>query len=282
MIHLHYADFGYIAPFLSLKFKIIGTSHGAEYNRDKWSKFAKLCFRVFENLFIKYTNICTCVSKPLTKYYKKKYKKEIVYLPNGINFDFNQKDMKNNFNKFKKYNIKKNNYIISAAGRIIPSKGCDILLKANKKLNPLIPLVIIGKIEDLSYKNYLDSLASSNVIFIDFIDSKSDLHKIISNSKFFIFPSTYEAMSMMLLEVASLKKGILCSDIYENYEAIGENAIFFKSGDIDDLVKEMNYALNNEHILTILGQKAYDWVKKNRDWENITQKYISLYNLLLN
>jgi len=275
LIHLHYADFGYIVPFLRIRYKIIGTSHGAEYNRDKWGKFAKFCFRLFEIPFVKFTNICTSVSKPLAEYYRNKYKKNILYIPNGINFNDTQKIGKE---ACRKYKLPINEYILFCAGRIIPSKGCDLLLKANKKLSLKIPLVIIGSTEDnFSYKNYLEKLATSNVVFIDFIKSKQELLEIISNCKFFIFPSTYEAMSMMLLEVASLKKGIVCSDIPENFEAVGKNAIFFKSGDVNSLAIKIQFALYNENEIDKIGKKALNWIVRNRNWKQITQSYINIY-----
>ncbi|OGL43402.1 MAG: hypothetical protein A2042_07430 [Candidatus Schekmanbacteria bacterium GWA2_38_11] len=275
LIHLHYADFGYLAPLLRLRFKVIGTSHGAEYNRDKWSRIAKLCFKLFEILFVKYVNVCTTVSKTLAEHYAKKYNKNVLFIPNGVDFDSinfsSNESYKNNRFPFDKY-------ILFCAGRIIQSKGCDILLKANRQLGLKVPLVIIGdKESDLSYKQYLESLAEPNVVFINFIKSKEDLFEIILQCKFFIFPSTYEAMSMMLLEVASLKKGVICSDIPENRDAIGKNAIYFKSGDSNSLAEKLLYALEHEDEINTLGQKAFDWVRINRNWDKITETYIDLY-----
>lgn len=275
LIHLHYADFGYIVPFLKLRFKVIGTSHGAEYNRDKWSRFAKLCFKLFEIPFVKFSDICTSVSKPLAEHYRKKYNRKILYIPNGININ----EIKSiGHEACYKYNLPLNEYILFCAGRIIPSKGCDILLKANRQLGLEIPLVVIGNVEDdLSYKQYLVSLAKPNVIFIDFMKSRKDLLEIISNCKFFVFPSTYEAMSMMLLEVASVKKGVVCSDIPENFEAIDNSVVFFKSEDYQSLAEKIQFALDNENVLENLGQKAFDFVKKKRNWDQITQSYVNLY-----
>jgi glycosyltransferase involved in cell wall biosynthesis len=275
LIHLHYADFGYIVPLLRLRYKVIGTSHGAEYNRGKWGKFAKLFFKMSEIPFVKSTNICTSVSKPLADYYSDKYKKNIFFIPNGMHLnDFNSLGSESCL----KYNLLPNKYILFVAGRIIPSKGCDIFLKANRLLKLQTPLVIIGDIKgDVAYKNYINGLAEPNVIFINFVESKKELFEVILNCRFFVFPSTYEAMSMILLEVASLKKGIICSDIPQNFDAIRENAIFFRSNDIDSLASKMQYALSHEDEINRIGEKAFNWVVKERNWKEITEKYIDLY-----
>lgn len=277
-IHLHYADFGFIVPLLRLRYKVLSTSHGAEYNRDKWGKLAKLCFKLFEFPFVKYSNICTSVSAPLAEYYKNKYGKNVIYIANGVTPPEIDKLLPEALDK---YNLSINNYILFCAGRIIPSKGCDILLQANRLLKLKIPLIIIGDMDDdLLYKDYLMSIAESNVNFIPFISSKSELFRIIAHCRFFVFPSTYEAMSMMLLEVAALKVGIICSDIVENYETIGENAIYFKSGHAHSLSDKIKYAIENPNELEEMGKKAYHRVREHRDWRKITKSYLKLYDEL--
>jgi glycosyltransferase involved in cell wall biosynthesis len=275
LIHLHYADFGFIVPLLRLRFKVMGTSHGAEYERDKWGKFAKLFFKISEIPFIKFSHLVTSVSRSLAEYYRDKYHKNIVYIPNGVDLDPDGECAGEINNR---YNLCKNGYILFAAGRIIPSKGCDILLKSYNKLNLQLPLVIIGDIEsDQSYKEYLVSLAGPNVLFIDFIKSKKELFRIVKYCKLFVFPSTYEAMSMMLLEVGLLKRPIICSDIIQNVDAIGDNAIYFKSGDTNSLAEKMEYALHHEKEIMKITEAACDWIRFNRNAEEIAGRYLKLY-----
>jgi glycosyltransferase involved in cell wall biosynthesis len=281
VIHLHCADYGFLVPLLRLRFKVIGTSHGAEYNRDKWNREAKLFFKIAEALFVKFTDVCTSVSKTLGEYYSERYGRPVIYIPNGIDFSGdalgNRNQVDNGNEVLTRHKLDKKGYILFASGRIIPSKGCDILLKANRKLNLNIPLIVVGRNDQRDYAGYLEGLVAPNVIFIDFIASKRDLFQLVANCRFFIFPSTYEAMSIMLLEVASLKKGVICSDIPENVEAINTNAVYFRSGDEDDLADKISYAVQNEDKMDELGAKAYEWVRKNRDWNNITEEYIRLF-----
>jgi glycosyltransferase involved in cell wall biosynthesis len=185
LVHLHCADYGYLVPLLRMRFKVIATSHGAEYRRDKWGRIAKLCFRFSEVAFVKYSDMVTCVSESLADYYSKTFKKNIIYIPNGININ---KIDNIGETSLKKYNLTKGNYLLFCADRIIPSKGCDLLLKANKLLGLKIPLVIIGNREDdASYKQYLQGLADDNVIYIPFIKGKMELFELISHCKLFVF-----------------------------------------------------------------------------------------------
>jgi glycosyltransferase involved in cell wall biosynthesis len=280
LIHLHYADFGFLVPLLRLRFKVIGTSHGAEYNRDKWNRFAKMCFRVFEALFVRYVNVCTSVSKPLAKYYGRQYGRVVAYIPNGI---FTEEGIiQADASVLRNHGLKSEDYILFCAGRIIPSKGCDIFLKAVREVRLDVPIVVVGdRSGDLKYKNYLEDLATNRVTFIDFIASKQELFQLISHCRYFVFPSAYEAMSIMLLEVALLKKGIICSDIPENYEAVDQNALYFRSDDYHDLAKKIQYAFEHHEEMPLLGEKAYEWVCKHRNWATLTEEYMKLYRFFV-
>lgn len=272
LIHLHYADFGYIVPLLRLRYKVLGTSHGAEYYRDKWGGIAKWCFRLFEIPFVRLTNVCTSVSKSLAEYYSRKYGKDVLYIPNGIN-----PYRAHGANMSKSYSLP-SDYILFCAGRIIPSKGCDLLLEANRRMGLKVPVVVIGDMDgDIAYKKYLLELTEPNIIFLNFISSKDELFELIRNCSFFVFPSIYEAMSMILLEVASLKKGIVCSDIPENVEAIGPSAVYFASANISDLQEKLEYALSYPERMSQMAEASYSWVMQHRQWQGITKSYLEIY-----
>ncbi len=279
VVHLHYADLGFMVPLLRLRFKVVATSHGAEYNRDKWGGFAKFCLRVSEAPFVLCSNICTSVSRQLAGQYTQKYHSPVHFIPNGTD---TVPVRLNEANGNGRTCSESGDYVLFAAGRIIPSKGCDLLLQANSRSKFDTKIVIIGKIENDSYRTYLESMPAENIEFIDFIASKEELLKVVANARFFVFPSTYEAMSMMLLEVASLRKGIVCSDIPENRDAIGLNAVYFKSGDSDDLSEKIRFALDNPDVMDELGRKAHGFVKTSRNWEVITPVYHDIYRALIN
>ena len=276
VIHLHYADFGFIAPLLRLKFKVIGTSHGAEYKREKWNIFAKLFFRFSEILFIRYCNICTSVSLSLSKYYIEKYNKKVYYIPNGVNTKQSRNSHVNTLD------FSDNNYILFMAGRIIPTKGLHVLLQANILMGNKIPILIAGEIENIIYKNKLMKLNKPNIKYLGFISDKSKIEELISNSQIFVFPSQYEAMSMALLEVAAQGKMIICSDIEENVDAIQNNAIYFKTNDHHDLANKINEVVTNLSTITKYSNRAYKWVKKHRNWDILVDSYCEQYNNLLN
>ena len=87
-----------------------------------------------------------------------------------------------------------------------------------------------------------------------------------------------EGMSMMLLEVASLGTPLVSSDIPENATVLPQHALFFKSGDADDLRRKLDWALYHHDEMRDLGRKARRWVMKNYHWDSIVSQYEALYH----
>jgi glycosyltransferase involved in cell wall biosynthesis len=84
-------------------------------------------------------------------------------------------------------------------------------------------------------------------------------------------------MSMVLLEAASLGVPVICSDIPENREVMREDAIYFSSGNSEDLVERLEYALGHRQDMTQMGQRARSRVLVEYDWDMIAARYNELY-----
>ena len=269
LIHLHHRDASFILPLLRLRYKVVLTTHGMVLT-EKWSKYSSI-FKFQDKLFLKMANSITCVSKKDQEFVKKiPFKKDITYIPNGVNMTFN------NDVQQKKYQI------CLAAGRIVPDKGCHTLLKALIDIRFQGLVVIIGDLNQIpSYKSQILELSKQlpNIKFTGLITDKAKLYEYISQSEIFVYPSVIESMSMMLLEVASLKTPIMCCDIRENKDIFDDTEVlFFKPDNQDDLVNKINSALNNFQNMSALSEKAFAKVQKNNNWKDIAKQYQVIYN----
>jgi len=274
LVHLHHRDAAFIILILKLRYRVIITTHGTFSITPKWGKYSKY-FSINEKYFVKYANIITCVSKNEQRLYIENINIKPIYIPNGIN---------GNLKITQRNELRKDNYIFFGAGRIIKSKGCEIMLKAFNILNYKGKILIAGELEQtLDYKNELLNLSRDlNVKFLGLIKDKNELLNLLHNAKLFIFPSSLEAMSMMLLEAASVKTPIICSDIIENKDIFTDNEVlFFKTNDEKDLVDKIQWALENYDEMLLKSKRAYIKLKENYTWEKIAQEYSTVYNLLL-
>lgn len=275
LVHLHHRDAAFILTILKIKYKVIITTHSSFWVRDKWLTF-KWFFEINEKYFVKKANIVTCVSPQEKRDYLNKINLDTIYIPNGIRV------IKNIINDiFAQYKP----YLFFGAGRIIKSKGLDVLLSALNYINYKGHLIVAGDLEQTpTYKKEILKLSESlNVIFIGLVKDKKELLSIIKNAHIFIFPSTMEAMSMMLLEGASVKTPIICSDIIQNRDIFNENEVlFFETENYIDLSNKIKYALNNYNEMISRSEKAFQKLNNEYNWKEIANSYSILYQKLIN
>jgi len=283
LVHVHNIDGAFIIPLLSIKYKkrIVSTSHGSPYKREKWSKIIKSFFKYMERLFLYYSDFLTSVSNPLKKYYESRYNKKVYYIPNGVNV---KEEISTRFiNKYLKEKRIKRSYILFIAGRIIPTKGCHLLLEALREAKCSDDVLIVGDLtHSPEYAKRLKRLATISTHFLGLVESKEELMGIIKKAKLFVFPSTYEAMSMVLLEVASLGVPIIASDIAENEALFNpEEVLFFKSGDFHDLAEKIKWAIRNYKKMQEKAKLAKLNVRKRYQWQRIAEQYANIYRRML-
>ncbi len=207
--------------------------------------------------------LCLAVSL----YVQKKYGREIDYIPNGIN-------LKNDRLPVPGKNQHRD-YIFFAAGRIYEIKGLHLLLTALKNGKPGIPLKIARDIKQVpQYRSQIDELSKGlDVTFLGLIKEKVRLMQLVSEANFFVFPSLTEAMSMMLLEVVSMKTPVIASDIPSNKAIFNDDEVlFFRSNDSDDLSRKIRFALANPEVLEAMAEKAYIKIVFGLYWGQYFQK----------
>ena len=276
LIHIHHVESCFVAPLLRLRFKVIATSHGPAYAREKWNSFAKFLIHLMDYFYLWFPNVITSVSFPLTQEYSR-FGRTVVYIPNGVD-STPEVDEEASTNALEAAGAD-HKFLLFVAARMDPTKGCHLLIEAFEKIAPDdIQLVIVGDTTTKpDYGNELLSKANNNIRFVPFTKSKPELMGIIMKSKIFVLPSTIEAMSMTLLEASSLGRPIICSDIPANVSVIGKFALFFRNGDVNDLKEKIIKGLENPEEMDEMGYKGQTWVRDNFSWDAIVTKYYNLY-----
>jgi glycosyltransferase involved in cell wall biosynthesis len=278
-IHIHNAEACMVVPLLRLRYKVLATSHGQAYSRDKWGRMARIFLRLSDFFFMQCPNQITSVSQPLAEIYQSRFGRPVKYIPNGV--EGNPPIDEAAARATLRTHGVEGNYIIFSAGRLDPTKGCHLFLEAFKRVDSDFQLLVVGDLSTVpSYGEKLRRMADSRVRFIPFIQSKGELFGIVRQASFLVFPSTVEAMSMVLLETAALEVPIVCSDIPENSSVMGKFAVYFKSGDVDELASKMAWSLSNLPILQKRAKEGRVHVQQQNSWDSISKQYWDLYQIL--
>lgn len=274
LVHLHHRDAAFIIPLLRIRFRVVVTTHNSFVVTDKWKRY-EWFFQLNERYFIRFANCITCVSQNEVRKFKEEINFDVTYIPNGIAVSES---------KVVEKSYDKPNYIFFGAGRIIRTKALHILLKALHQINFNGKLLIAGDIDQSSdYKQELLELSIGlNTEFLGLIKDKNLLLSHIQEASLFVYPSSLEAMSMMLLEGASVQTPIICSDIIENRDIFSDDEVlFFKVDDHNDLASKITFALNNLDEMNMKAENAYKKLVNEYNWEKISLKYAEIYNSLI-
>ena len=237
VVHIH-AEGPASMSFLPKLFgkRVVVTIHGLDWQRAKWGGFATRFLKYGERNAAKYADEIIVLSKNVQNYFKEKYGRDTVFIPNGV-----EKPVIKNDNEInKKYGLKKNDYILFL-GRIVPEKQVKLL-----------------------------------IIFTDFVQGEV-LEELYSNAYIYVLPSDLEGMPLSLLEAMSYSNCCLTSDIAECTEVCEENAVYFKKSDKEDLENKLRFLLENENIVEEYKEKAQDYICRKYNWDDITEKTLSLY-----
>ncbi len=250
---------------------VVFTVHAADWNRDKWSGFARLSLRAGLSCGMKFARVVTCVSPSLTSELSSRFSREVMYIPNAV-----RPAVPHRPEAIRQWGLAGDDYVLYV-GRIVPEKRLDMLLKAWSQLNVREKLVVVGDTDESDYARSCRSAAGENVIFTG--PRHGDmLAELYSNAALVVLPSALEGMPLVLLEAASYGRCVVASDIPANTAVLGESALYFRCDDVIELSGQIRRCLSSSRLRTQVGEKAKAYVEATYSWaksaELVEQAYI--------
>jgi glycosyltransferase involved in cell wall biosynthesis len=276
LVHYHALGPGLLAgvPRWFRRIPTVVTVHGLDWQRDKWGAVARGVLRLGESASVSQPSRTIVVSRALREHYVQQHKRQTTYIPNGIAAPvYREPELIRALGVTGKY--------VLFVGRLVPEKGCHLLLQAWAMLPAAVrrqyDLVIAGDAGFTSgYVEQLRRVAPPEVKFLGFVHGPT-LDELYTNTDLLVLPSTLEGLSITLLEGMSYARCCLVSDIPPNLEAAAGNAAFFKSGDVADLKDQLAELLPAEARRTTLGQGAQLHAIEQYSWDRVAAMTAELY-----
>ena len=103
--------------------------------------------------------------------------------------------------------------------------------------------------------------------------------ELYSNAYLFVLPSDLEGMSLCLLEAMSYGNCVLCTDIEESTNVVGEHGLRFQKNDRQSLAEKMQYALEHRNVVKIFKYMAPEYVCSRFPWDKVVAKTLELYGV---
>ena len=273
-IHGTGPSFWVLIPRL-FRIKTVVHFHTLDWRRDKWGRFARLYLKMSEYCAVYLPDRTAAVSTLLQDYCLKKYGKRVAYIPPGINPAVYRAPL-----ALKKFGLSKNDYVLFV-GRLVPEKGCHYLIEAFEKVKTDKKLVVAGGADrSEEYVHLLRQTKDDRIVFVGHVQGEL-WEELFSNTYLFVQPSYVEGLPATVLQAMSYGCCVLVSDIPENLEAIGEFGYTFKQRDYLDLRDNLQFLLDNPHIVRRFSDQEKQYVYENYNWDKVAEKLEKLYLSLL-
>ena len=269
--------------------KTVVTVQGLDWRRDKWGPFAASVLKVAERTASWFPNRTAVVSHFLERYYGERYRKPVLYIPNGMPAIPHRP-----FDKLARFGLEPNRYVLYLS-RIVPEKGSHYLIEAFRRVDTDMKLAIVGDARHAdAYFDKVTQLAEGDdrIVFTGplYGEEKDEAY---SNAYLFCHPSDLEGLPIVLLEAMGNGRCSLVSDIPEMVEVVdperlgftgtvadappGPHGYTFKRGDVADLAKQLQHLLEHPDDVAAMGENARAYVRGEYDWDTIAKAFERLY-----
>ncbi len=258
--------------FLPLLFrkKVFINSDGIEWQRPSWGKnIFKRGYLIFNEFLLKaYPVHVISDSTEIASYFEQKYKLTSTYIPYGGD-SFSLVDASLEQQVLQKHSLQTNSYYFISV-RIVEDNYVDKLIQSFED-SIKTKLVIIGKIPDTTYGEYVRSILHDNVKIIDLTSLDDDYNIIRKNAKANIHSHRFGGTSPNLLEVMYLDIPIISFDTVYSREVLGDNALFYN--DPESLIKRIyEFEDLSKEALELMVNNNKNKINDLYNWKTIASK----------
>ena len=258
--------------------KVVVTVHGLDHMRQKWGRFASAYIMKGEKAAVRHAHSIIVLSNGLQTYFREKYGRETVLIPNGID----PAEIRPACEITKQFGLASREYILFL-GRLVPEKGIHYLIKAYQMLRTDKKLVIVGGTSDTDdYVRQLYAMAgdSSSIIFTGFQQGLV-AEELYSNAYLYVLPSDLEGMPLTLLEAMNYGCCCVTSDIGECADVMNGCGFTFPRGNVEALRETLQDLCDHPDKAESHRIETRKVVSSKYTWQEITAKTAELYNGLL-
>lgn len=253
---------------------VISVVDGADWDRKKWGRFAKMFFRASRHIAVTFSNKYVVDNELLSKEYGEKFRAKPTYIPYGANpISCDNKAV------LKKWGLEEKGYLIFV-GRFVKEKGVDFLIRNFEQIETPLKLVIVGdNTSDLDYVRSLKDTNDTRIIFTGFLYGP-EYESLLHHALFYVSASLLEGTSPSLLAAMAINGFALVSDLAENREVLKGTCATFKVGDSEDFKNKLTFYLKNLSEVERVRETTRRVVSEYYDWDVISARYLELVRQL--
>lgn len=218
---------------------------------------------------------------------------KISYLGNGINLtrfnpDLYSPSMRHTLRQ--SLNIKPDNIVVGAIGRLVEEKGYNELIQAAAQITKKYPqtvFVVIGPVDEAKKDVFRPEVAAQyglklgeNILFLGM---RQDIPELLSIMDIFAFPSYREGFPRALMEAAAMGLACIATDIRGCREVImpQQTGLLIPPRSVTTLVDALQTFIESPSLRHNLGAQARSYALQHFDEQQVFQKVLTCYKSCL-
>jgi glycosyltransferase involved in cell wall biosynthesis len=304
IVHTHASKAGTLGRLAASKCKvpvIIHTFHGHVFH-SYFGKTKTSFYKNIERSLAKKSHQIIAISdiqkQELSVQHKICKADKITVIPLGFDLDRfheNREEKRKSFRE--KYNINKDEIAIGIIGRLVPIKNheffINVIKEVKNKTSKKIRVFIIGDGED---KNQLIDLLKR--IKLDYVEwNKNKINATVTLTSWIkdidwanagldiiALTSLNEGTPVSLIEAQASNKPIVTTNVggVENIVIKNETAFIVNGNDKGEFSDKLALLINDNELRKKMGEKGWDFVKKEFHYMRLVDDMKNLYHSLLN
>lgn len=268
---------GFIIKLMSFnKVVLIYDTRELETESNGLSKTQKRVVSSLERFFIPFTKKILVVSKSIQEIYQKKYRREVILIPNSTYFI----KIKKNRIFHEKFNLSESTKVFLYQGRLTKGRGIEVIVNAFEEFkNVDIALVIMGHGELEEWVKKI-ALKNPNIHFHKSV-AQNELRSYTASADygFCLIENTclsyYYSLPNKLFEYSVAGLPVIASDFPDMGSLVREfkNGVLIEDVKKEKIVSSINEILNEDYYQLSVNSKilAESW-----DWANYEETLINL------
>ncbi|MBJ6367820.1 glycosyltransferase family 4 protein [Snuella sedimenti] len=282
IVHAHSSKAGFLfrlAAYLNGVEKIFYTPHCFYFQGVKGIKKRIFCF--FERILVKISTQIIVSQNEFKAAIDNKISNssKLSVINNAIYFE----DHRTNFKvhqKYAKYNIKKESFVVGAIGRLAHQKDWETyIFAANEvlKKHPKTVFLIVGSGEQEGElrRLILELGLNSKIILTGYI---KDIHNIYGMMDIFVSTSLWEGLPYVFLEAMQYKKPIVATNSsHQDLNFNDDNAFLCPIKDYKYISNKIISLIENKQLVKQMGDKGRELLERKYSFERFVKKHEELY-----
>jgi len=273
ILHIHSIGPAFFTPLgRMLGLNVVVTHHMANYENEKWNRFARSILRFGEWTGMRLSQGRIAVSPSLAERMSKAYGVSVCAIPNGIDPPLNIEP--DSF--LQQFGLTRGRYFLTVARIDEQKRQLDAITAFAQLRRSDWNLVLVGGTDYRSdYARKVEAAARSTpgIIMLGVQTGKA-LAALYTGAGGFVLPSSHEGQPIAVLEALSYGCAVVLSDIPAHREIGANGARYFAPGDTRALAAQLSTASKGDRTSNEAERAR---ILRAHNWARIAESTLEVY-----